>query len=195
MCGKPSLRRLDGHGLQLFVLGKEAGMRLDSYISGGISGAISDPYSKEAVLHAEMYYEEIRNNHADVKKISQNTTISYDQALLIKQYLFLNVHDLDGELRRFDPNFEIAQSWQRLAFEPSNIKPHDLTLLNHELYEISLVNRGVPQNEAHVQASERYPYGKESKEYYKKLGIKSLSRETDKKRNSGAISWNDYDER
>ncbi len=168
---------------------------MDYYIAGGVSGAITDPYSDDAIRHAEMYYEEIRNNHADVARIAQNTTLTYDQALLIKQYLFFNVHDLDGEIRRFDPSFEIAQSWQRLAFEPQNIKPHDLTLLSHELKEISLVNQGMSQHDAHIEAAELYPYGRECQEYYQQLESKSKGHEIYKTRNSGAISWDDFDGR
>lgn len=33
---------------------------ITSMISGGISGAITDIYSDEALHHAELYYEEIR---------------------------------------------------------------------------------------------------------------------------------------
>lgn len=34
----------------------------DLLISGGISGAITDPFSDEAIAHAEMYYETIMTN-------------------------------------------------------------------------------------------------------------------------------------
>ena len=80
---------------------------MNNFITGGISGAITDPYSDDAIRHAEMYYEEIRKNHSDVAKIAHNTSLNYDQVLLIKQYLFFNVHDLEGGIRRFDASFEI----------------------------------------------------------------------------------------
>jgi len=40
-------------------------------ISGGISGAISDPLSPEAQEHAELFYEEIRHRFDDVEKIAK----------------------------------------------------------------------------------------------------------------------------
>ena len=40
-------------------------------ISGGISGAITDIYSEEALHHAELYYEEIRHMTTDVEKIAR----------------------------------------------------------------------------------------------------------------------------
>lgn len=166
---------------------------MDNFISGGISGAITDPLSNDAIKHAEMYYEEIRKNHADVSRIAENTTLSYDQVLLIKQYLFFNVHDLDGEIKRFDPCFEIAQSWQRLAFDPEHIKQHDLTLLSHELMEIELVNQGLPQHDAHIKTSEKFPYSKECREYYRQLGAKDADIEAYKNRNCGAIAIDDFD--
>ena len=138
-------------------------------ISGGISGAISDPSSTRALLHAEKYYEEIRKNHSDVKRIAKNTGYRVEQILMIKHYLFLDEHELDGGYRRFDVSFEIAESWQRLAFDPEHIKPHDLTLIRHEMMEMRLVNDGVPQDDAHTLTSRQYDYSRESAEYYKAI--------------------------
>ena len=42
-------------------------------ICGGISGAISNPQSPDALIHAYKYYEEIRHRKDDIFKISQNT--------------------------------------------------------------------------------------------------------------------------
>ena len=167
---------------------------MNNFITGGISGAITDPYSDDAIRHAEMYYEEIRKNHSDVTKIAHNTSLNYDQVLLIKQYLFFNVHDLEGGIRRFDASFEIAQSWQRLSFDPQNIKPHDLTLLSHELTEIDYVNHGMSQKDAHIKASEEYPYAKECKKYYEQLDIKNQDINIYNNRNSGAICIDDYND-
>lgn len=140
-------------------------------IAGGISGAISDPLSKRATIHAKMYYEEIRKNHADVKRIAANTGFTSDQIMLIKNYLFFDLHELYDGVRRFDVSFEIAESWRRLAFDPKNIKPHDITLLNHKLMELKLVSEGVSQDEAHIITSRKYNYSKESFDYYQSLQI------------------------
>lgn len=86
-------------------------------ISGGISGAITNPDSDEASDHAELYYKEIRKMNTDVIKIVENTDFTYSQILLIKNYLFMDVHEIDGEHKLFDACFEIAESWRRLAFD------------------------------------------------------------------------------
>ena len=154
-------------------------------IAGAISGGITDPASLRALHHAELYYEEIRKNHADVKRIAQNTGFTTNQILMIKNYLFVDAHELDGGYRRFDVSFEIAESWRRLAFDPENIKPHDITLLNHELMEMRLVNDGSSQEEAHAITSRRYDYAKQSAEYYQ--GIRQMIHHGDGQI-SGAIS-------
>lgn len=133
--------------------------------TGAISGALN-PNSKAAYKHAEQYYQTVRKLKNDVKRISENT--GYDEEIIqsIKEFIFLNKHDLgDGELRYFDPSFEMAQSWQRLI-EGKNIKPHDLTLIKHEIMERDLMRAGFSQDEAHRRASNVYNYSKESDEYY-----------------------------
>lgn len=157
----------------------------ESIISGGISGAITDIGCERANKHAFLYYEEMRHNrNSDVEKIAKNTGFSKEQILQIKHYLFIDEHCLDGEYKRFTPSFEIAQSWQRLASTKEQIKPHDLTLLNHELMEVELIAKGISQSEAHIITSRKYNYPAESSEYYKSLGVKI---ETDKDQNSGGI--------
>lgn len=155
-------------------------MRDESVIAGGISGAITDPNSEAAQAHAKMYYEEIRHMNTDVKKIANNTEFSESQIMLVKTYLFIAEHNLNGSFRRFDECFEIAESWKRLAFDKKNIQKHDITLIKHELKELALVAQGVPQEEAHVISSQEFNYSKEYKEYYKKLGIKQQKKDISK---------------
>ena len=88
---------------------------------------------------------------------------------MIKNYLFLDKHQLETEIDRFDPTFEIAESWQRLAFDFEHVKPHDITLLGHELLEMKYYLEGYSQNDAHILASKKYDYSKESREYYESL--------------------------
>lgn len=154
-------------------------------ISGGISGAITDPYSEEAEAHAELYYEEIRHFRTDINKIAENTGFTPEQIMLVKNYLFVDEHLLDGEIKRFDPSFEIAESWQRLAFDPKNIQQHDMTLLYHELMEMELIHQGYQQSEAHEITSKDYNYPKESREYYEELGYDEKQNGSSK--NSGGI--------
>ena len=101
----------------------------NNLISGGISGAITDPFSDEAIAHAEMYYETIRKSKTDVERIAQNTGMERSTILLIKNYLFNDEHELMNGYHKFDPDFYIAESWRRLAFDANNIQEHDLLLL------------------------------------------------------------------
>ena len=87
-------------------------MNDEGIIAGAITGGITDTSSTQAVRHAEMYYKEIRKNHADVKKIAENTEFTYDQIMLVKNYLFMDVHDLGDGVHQFDESFEIAESWR-----------------------------------------------------------------------------------
>lgn len=135
-----------------------------------VCGAISDPFSRKAVRHAEMYYDEIRAMTSDVNRIARNTGVPVKDIIKIKNYLFMDMHDLLGGHRYFDASFHIAQSWQRLmSKDGKDIKPHDMTLIKHELYEMGLVESGMSQDDAHNATSKIYDYKKESNEYYAKI--------------------------
>lgn len=136
-----------------------------------ISGArITDIFSKEADEFAEMYYKEIRSFSTDTKKIAENLNKKESDIRKIKSYLFENKSLLDtdtGEWKRFDPDCAIAQSWQRLMIG-KDIKPHDKTLIEHELLEMKIKkeNPNMEHWKAHEIASEKYDYSKEAMEYY-----------------------------
>ena len=133
--------------------------------SGGISGALN-PYSKEANKHAKQYYESVRKMKTDVNRISENTGYDKETIQSIKDFIFMNKHDLgDGKYDYFYPSFEMAQSWQRLI-DGKNIQPHDITLIKHEVMERDLMRAGLSQDEAHRLTSKTYNYQKESEEYY-----------------------------
>lgn len=137
-------------------------------ISGGISGAITDVDSPRARKYAESEYGSIRKRKVDVKRIAKNTGYSEKQIEEIKSYLFIDKHYLGrGKNERFDPSFEIAQSWNRLM--KGNFEKHDLTLIEHEIYERKLIEQGMTQDEAHINVSKKYNYQKEAEEYYDSL--------------------------
>ena len=77
-------------------------------ITGAISGAI-DPNSEKALEHAELYYEEIRNNNSDIKKIATFLNKSEEQILMVKNYLFNDKHLLDNKVAKFDPEIHIGK--------------------------------------------------------------------------------------
>ena len=109
--------------------------------SGALSGA-HNPQSDQAQEHAEKHYEAVKRMKTDIKHISANTGFSEDDITKIKNHVFIEKHDLgNGELEYFYPNYEMAQSWQRLI-DGKNIQKHDITLLNHELLEQRLMKKG-----------------------------------------------------
>ena len=135
---------------------------------GKVSGALT-PGSIRAEQHAEQYYESVRHMTTDVKRIAENTGFSEQEILEIKSFIFEETHDLGyDEPIRFFPSYEMAQSWQRLI-DGKNIKPHDITLLYHELLERQLMLEGLSQEEAHIKASKEFNYNTEADEYYGSL--------------------------
>ena len=52
-----------------------------------------------------------------------------------------------------------------------DIKPHDITMIEHELLEMKIKkdNLSTTHQEAHDLANEKYNYGKGAKEYYGNL--------------------------
>lgn len=135
----------------------------------GISGAISNPLSNKALRHAKVYYEEIRHRTDDIKKISEFTGYTEEQILRVKNYLFFETHVLNDGIHQFDPSFEIAQSWQRLADMQKEVQPHDLLLIPHELMEMELISVGFNQFKAHKETSMVYNYPKEAARFYATL--------------------------
>lgn len=149
---------------------KPSGAGLTSANRGGIitSRAVSgarNPYGKKAEKHAISYYDSVRSMKNDVETISKNTGLEESAIRKVKNYIFLDEHDLgNGKFERFAPDYMMAESWKRLI--DGKQKPHDITLLRHELLEESLVKQGYAQSEAHLLASEKFNYSKEAKQFY-----------------------------
>lgn len=122
-----------------------------------ISGALN-PLSPKADEHATRYYESVRHMKTDTEKISKSTGISKDKLDKIKNHVFIAEHNLIDGVRRFDPDYEMAQSWQRLI--DGNVKEQDMVLLKHEYAELRYMEKGLTQNEAHIKASHRYDFAK-----------------------------------
>lgn len=141
----------------------------NSAILKQITGArITEPESEAANLHAARYYGLVRSMKTDVDKIAKNTGIDKEKIAQIKQFIFLDKHDLGGsEPAYFAPDFAMAQSWQRLI--SGTPEPHDLTLLKHEIMEKELMDAGLSQSEAHDITNQTYSYSGESDEFYAKI--------------------------
>ena len=133
-----------------------------------VSDALN-PNSQQAQKHADRYYEAVRHMKTDVEKIANNTGLDKNDISNIKDYIFMQKHDLGGdESEYFYPSYEMSQSWQRLI-EGKNIQKHDMTLLHHEIMERELMRQGYSQYEAHKITEQKFNYGKECKEYYAEI--------------------------
>lgn len=152
---------------------KKSGKSLDNSGYGGtlkpvaIAGA-RNPYGEKADEHAQKYYGLVRHMKTDVAKIAKTTGLSVSDVQKIKKFIFMDKHDLGGpEPEYFAPDFMMAESWQRLI--DGKAESHDITLLKHELLEQKLMEQGLSQAQAHIEASKKYNYGKEAAEFYGKI--------------------------
>ena len=155
----------------------ENSVKISGGTSGGTSGATVDPNSKKGEEKAIALYDEIRSSDTDVEAIVTTVqTVASDLGASdadiqrIKEYLFLDSHELFDGFRRFDPDADIADSWLRLAAGTKHVLPHDITLIRHEIEEMKCIDSGMTQAEAHKLAQRKYNYKKECREYHGKAG-------------------------
>ena len=146
-------------------------INIDTNITGA-SGAIPRSDMRRMVEHAELYYQEIRNRTSDIKSIAENTEFSAEEVQIVKNHIFFNQYDLGYEFpTSFDPDYDMAVSWQRLI-EGKNIQEMDIVMLNHELMEYRLMSeKGLKYKEAHDITDKVYSYSKFSRELDRKEGI------------------------
>lgn len=78
-------------------------------------------------------YESFRKSNLDVQAIAKNTEMAEHRVQRIKDHLFFKEHIKEHGVVRFDPDYEIAQAWDRL--QKGTYKKNDIDLLNHELFE------------------------------------------------------------
>lgn len=123
--------------------------------TGAISGALN-PNSKAAEKHAVQYYESVRHMKTDTVRIAKSTGIAQEKIEKIKNHIFTEEHELINGKKRFDPDFEMAQSWQRLI--NGDFKEQDIILLKHEYAELRYMEKGLSQSEAHIKASKKYNF-------------------------------------
>lgn len=130
--------------------------------SGGIHGAWNSKTDPDEIYrnkHAETYYESVRkrNTKNEITKIAQNTGFSQEDILVVYNHIFENKYVLGGVHKRFDPDYDMAISWERL-FSGKNIQEHDLILFKHELMESKLMSQGVDYDTAHGETQKKYDY-------------------------------------
>ena len=136
----------------------------DTITMGALSGALN-PNSSQASKHAFQYYESVRKMKTDCAMIAKKTGYPLQFVEEVKKHLFMTKHDLgNNQLEYFFPDYEIAQSWQRLMDSKMEVQKHDLILLQHEHAEYLYMQEGLKQSEAHKKAEEQFNYAKALKE-------------------------------
>lgn len=129
----------------------------------GVSAGALNPQSREALEHAIRYYGLVRSMKTDCKRIAANTGFREGDIQRIKNHVFYEEHELDDGLRRFDADYEMSQSWQRLI-DGREIENRDIILLQHEFIESIFMGNGLNYDEAHDKAQNIYNYAKALKE-------------------------------
>lgn len=138
------------------------GTQRDLFKKAVNSGAISQPMGagrKRAEAHAERYYEELvnRDRASTIAKIADASGMDASDAERAFMHLFIEEHDLADGHRKFDPDYYMAQSIQRLI-DTGHPLPHDLVLFRHEALEARYMAEGMGQGQAHDKANEQYNY-------------------------------------
>jgi hypothetical protein len=137
----------------------------------GAYNSRNDPDGKKREAHADRYYESVRNGKKQpvVDAISKNANISNEYVSKMFDHLFVNEYDLDKGHVRFDTDYDIAESVQRLR-DGKNIQEHDLILVYHEAMEYDLMNNdGLGYEEAHEKANVAFNYQKALEQWLDEL--------------------------
>lgn len=137
-----------------------------------LSGALNDkndPFYLKRDAHAKRYYDAVANSDKSsiVKVIAENTGMARKGISKVYDHVFVNQYDLYGGIRKFDPDYDMAESFRRLR-EGRNIQKHDIIMLKHERLEYELMNKlDMPYERAHELAARKYNYSEALKEYKK----------------------------
>ncbi|OKP85338.1 hypothetical protein A3842_07275 [Paenibacillus sp. P3E] len=79
-------------------------------------------------------YEKFRNlGTRDVEAIAKNTGFPLSMVQRIKDHVFNYTHIKDHGIGKFDPDYELAQAWERLM--NGKYVDSDIQLLHHEIFE------------------------------------------------------------
>lgn len=124
--------------------------------------------------YAQKYYSYIRNKEypTDAIYVANNTGLTVEQILLIRNYIFCSKSWLG--LKKSQARFDIARSWKRLSGHNCNYYAHDMLLVCQVLYEIKLVSNGLSKHKAHMKARKRYNYELENRNFYKRKRFEML---------------------
>lgn len=113
---------------------------------GALSGVINDisldaNERQKAQRHAKLFYETIRNSNRAVlvNKISKSSKMHRKSVEKVIEHVFDNMYNLNKGNTKFEPDFQMAQSFQRLI-SGTPLK-RDIIMLKHERLEYELMHR------------------------------------------------------
>lgn len=122
----------------------------------------NDPWQTRRDEHAKRYYETLRNSNQEylaqtIAKVSGMRVTSIQKVLA---HVLFNRYNLDKGYVRFDPSYEMSQSFQRLLVaNGKDTQEKDIIMLKHEYLEYELMNRYSKEYlEAHELANKKYNY-------------------------------------
>lgn len=122
------------------------------------SGGILEEYAA-AEADAKRKYDKITKSGKKhfSEKISGYTGLSERFAGQVFEHVFMEKHILDDGVRKFDPDIDMAASFERLL--NGNYNAADIVLLRHEHLERALEKRyNLIYREAHLKANKKYNY-------------------------------------
>lgn len=142
--------------------------------TGALYGAYNDqndPFFEKRRKIGEDLYIEIQNRKRiyEIEAVANNSGFSKEDIDIVFSHIFEKEHLFeDGSVKKFDPDYYMAQSWLRLR-EGKNIQKHDIILLHHELEEARIMNKNleIPYEKAHNKAEKTWNYKKALIEYLK----------------------------
>ena len=127
-----------------------------------VTGALTDkndPTGQKRYAHAVAYYEQLRNRKRSgvISTISNRVGMKKEHAEQAFNHLFIEEHDLEDGRHRFSPDYDMAQSIQRVLGTGEMLE-HDKILFPHEYLESKYMNHGFDQRRAHELANLDYNY-------------------------------------
>lgn len=125
------------------------------------------PEEKRKDIHAYVEYDRIKNSDQKLEKrkifnnigqFEEMRDFSKEDVDIAFDHVFNDLHDLGKGPELFNPDYDMAQSRNRLI-NKNDIQEHDLVLLRHERLEHDIMcKEGLNYDDAHKKASEVYLY-------------------------------------
>lgn len=138
-----------------------------NYIRDESLDELLSPEEKRKDIHAYTEYDRIKNSnqslekskiYKNIKQFKEMEDFSKKDVDIAFDHVFNDLHELGEGETLFRPDYNMAQSWNRLI-NNKDIQEHDLILLRHERLEHDYMYKmGMKYQEAHDKVSEIYLY-------------------------------------